>query len=29
MRMALMMTAMAAYAQDDIFGSPSPRLDTP
>lgn len=29
MRMALMMTATAAYAQGDIFGSPSPRLGTP
>lgn len=29
MRMALIMAATAAYAQDDIFGSPSPRLDTP
>lgn len=29
MRMALMMAATAAYAQGDIFGSPSPRLDTP
>lgn len=28
MRMALMMAATAAYAQGDIFGSPSPRLDT-
>lgn len=28
MRMALMMAATAVYAQDDIFGSPSPRLDT-
>lgn len=28
MRMALMMIAMPAYAQGDIFGSPSPRLDT-
>lgn len=24
-----MMAAMAAYAQDDIFASPSPRLDAP
>lgn len=29
MRMALMMAATAAYAQGDIFGSPSPRLSTP
>ena len=29
MRMALMMAATAAYAQDDIFGCSSPRLDTP
>ena len=29
MRMALMMAATAAYAQGDIFGSPSPRLGTP
>lgn len=29
MRMALMMAATAAYAQGDIFGHPSPRLDTP
>lgn len=29
MRMALMMTATAAYAQGDVFGSTSPRLDTP
>ena len=29
MRMALIMTATAAYAQGDIFGSPSPRLDAP
>lgn len=29
MRMALMMVATTAYAQGDIFGSPSPRLDTP
>lgn len=29
MRMALIMATTAAYAQDDIFGSPSPRLDTP
>lgn len=28
MRMVLMMAATAAYAQDDIFGSPTPRLDT-
>lgn len=27
MRMALMMAATAAYAQGDIFGSTSPRLD--
>ena len=27
MRMALIMAATAAYAQGDIFGSPSPRLD--
>ena len=27
MRMALMMAAMTAYAQDSIFGSPSPKLD--
>ena len=29
MRMAWMMTAMSAYAQGDIFASPSPRLDAP
>lgn len=29
MRMALMMAATAAYAQDDIFGCSSPRLDAP
>lgn len=29
MRMALMMAATAAYAQGDIFVSPSPRLGTP
>lgn len=29
MRMALMMAATAAYAQGDIFGSPSPRLNAP
>ena len=29
MRMALMMAATAAYAQDNIFGSQSPKLDTP
>ena len=29
MRMALMMAATAAYAQDSIFGSQSPKLDTP
>ena len=29
MRMALMMAATAAYAQGDIFRSPSPRLGTP
>ena len=29
MSMALMMAATAAYAQGDIFGSPSPRLDAP
>lgn len=29
MRMALMMATTVAYAQGDIFGSPSPRLDTP
>lgn len=27
--MALIMTATAAYAQDDIFGYSSPRLDEP
>lgn len=29
MSMALMMAATAAYAQGDILGSPSPRLDAP
>ena len=29
MRMAWMMTAMSAYAQGNIFGSTSPRLNTP
>lgn len=29
MRMALIMAATAAYAQDDIFGCSSPRLDAP
>ena len=29
MRMALIMAATAAYAQDSIFRSPSPKLDTP
>ena len=29
MRMALMMAATEAYAQYRIFGSPSPRIDTP
>lgn len=29
MRMALIMAATAAYAQGDILGSPSPRLDAP
>lgn len=29
MRMALIMVATAAYAQDDIFGCSSPRLDAP
>lgn len=29
MRMAGMMIAMSAYVQDDIFASPSPRLDAP
>ena len=29
MRMALIMAATAAYAQGDVFGSTSPRLDTP
>ena len=29
MRMALMMAATAAYAQDSIFGVQSPKLDTP
>lgn len=29
MRMARMMTAMSAYVQDNVFGIPSPRLDTP
>lgn len=28
MRLALIMAATAAYAQDDVFGSTSPRLDT-
>lgn len=28
MRMALIMAATAAYAQDSIFGSPIPKLDT-
>lgn len=28
-KMALIMTATAAYAQDDIFGCSSPRLGTP
>lgn len=28
MRAALIMAATAAYAQDSIFGSPSPKLDT-
>ena len=28
MRMALMMAATAAYAQDSIFGVPSPKLGT-
>lgn len=28
MGMMSMMAAMAAYTQDDIFGSPTPRLDT-
>lgn len=28
-RMALIMAATAAYAQDDIFGCSSPRLSTP
>lgn len=27
MRMVLMMAATTAYAQDSIFGSPSPKLD--
>ena len=29
MRMALIMAATSAYAQDDIFGCSSPRLDAP
>lgn len=29
MRMALIMAATAAYAQDDIFRCSSPRLDEP
>lgn len=29
MRMALIMAATAAYTQNDIFGCPSPRIDTP
>ena len=29
MRIAWMMTAMSAYAQGNIFGSTSPRLNTP
>lgn len=29
MRMALIMATTAAYAQDDIFGCSSPRLDAP
>ena len=29
MRAALIMAATAAYAQGDVFGSTSPRLDTP
>ena len=29
MRMALIMAATAAYAQDSFFGRPSPRIDTP
>ena len=29
MRMALIMAATSAYAQGDVFGSTSPRLDTP
>ena len=29
MRMTLIMAATAAYAQGDVFGSTSPRLDTP
>ena len=29
MRMALIMAAMSAYAQGDVFGSTSPRLNTP
>lgn len=29
MRMALIMAATAAYAQDDIFVCSSPRLDAP
>lgn len=29
MRMALIMAATTAYAQDSIFGVPSPKFDTP
>ena len=29
MRMALIMAATAAYAQDDIFGCSNPRFDAP
>ena len=29
MRMALIMAATAAYTQGDVFGSTSPRLNTP
>ena len=29
MRMALIMASTSAYAQGDVFGSTSPRLDTP
>ena len=29
MRMALIMAATAAYAQGDVFGSTSPKLNTP